>query len=198
MDDLYKQLRKELVRHESLTEEEWELIKAKFSYKAIAKSDFLLKEGQVCHSLSFVGTGLLRTYSLDESGSEITTHFGYDDSFVVSFPSFRNQRASFEYIRALTDCQLLVIEYKKVQDLFKQMPKWESIYRKVIEDAYACMEERNYILQMLPAGKRYDLLIQNGHPIILQKAQLGYIASYLGITQETLSRIRKRLTQASF
>ncbi|MDJ1469957.1 Crp/Fnr family transcriptional regulator [Cytophagaceae bacterium DM2B3-1] len=198
MDDLYEQLKTELVRHESLTEEEWEFIKAKFSYKAIVKSDFLLKQGQMCHSLSFVCTGLLRTYSLNEGGSEVTTHFGYHDSFVVSFPSFRNQHPSFENIRALTDSQLLVIEYKDVQDLFNHLPKWESIYRKVIEEAYACMEERNYILQMLPAGKRYELLIQNAHPVILQKAQLGYIASYLGITQETLSRIRKRLTQITF
>jgi CRP-like cAMP-binding protein len=189
---MYEVLKQVLLRYEPLTDEEWEVISDRFAYRQVYKSDFYLRQGQICRKIGLVVKGFLRTYHLDESGNELTTHFAHDHSFVLSFYSFRNQAPSFESILATEDSHVLEMDYLDLQHLFEVLPKWNTLYRKIIEEAYACMEQRNYVLQSLSASKRYQLLIEQAHPQLLYKAQLGHIASYLGITQETLSRIRKK------
>ncbi|MES2732582.1 MAG: Crp/Fnr family transcriptional regulator [Bacteroidota bacterium] len=195
---MHDQLKEELSKYAQLTDEEWEFVKARFFYQEVKKGSFFLQEGQTCRKMGFVVIGLLRTYSTNEQGDELTTHFAHTHSYAVSFYSLKNQMPSFENIKAVEDTQLLIIDYSDLQDLFSSFPKWEAIHRKIIENAYACLEERNYILQTMSASKKYELLIQKAHPDIIQKAQLGHIASYLGIKQETLSRIRKSLAQPIF
>lgn len=190
---MFDKLKETLFKYETFSENEWKLIRNNFRVKTLEKSEFFLQQGQVCRTIGFVNFGLLRTFIIDEKGNETTTHFSYEYSFVVSFYSFKNQEASFENIQVVAPVQILVMEFRNLHKLFVEVPKWESLYRKIIEDAYACMEQKNYFLQSFSAQKKYNELIENSHTEIIQNAQLGHIASYLGIKQETLSRIRKKL-----
>lgn len=188
-------LKQELNKYVALTEEEWLFISDKFSIRHIEKGDYFVRLNQVSHKLGFVLNGLLRTFTIDNEGNEITTHFAHEASFAVSFVSFKKQTPSFESIQAIEDTKLLEISYQKLEELFHNSEKFRILYAGIIEDAFACMLERTYILQNFSAQERYDALITQSHPDIIKKAHLGHISSYLGIKLETLSRIRKQLTK---
>ena len=190
-----KQLLKEtLLKHGDLTEEEWDFIADRFSHKSIPKGAYYLREHHVCNKMGFVVHGLMRNYSIDKEGNEITTHFNYEGIFALSFLSFKQQIPSSENIQALTEVEVLEISHQQLQSLFKQSLQWRLIYAGLIEEAYACMLERMYILQNYAALEKYNALITRSHPDIIMKAPLKHISSYLGIQLETLSRIRKSLS----
>lgn len=176
-----------------ITQEEFVPILARWKPVSLSKGADFLRQGQLCRSIAFVTKGVLRTFTLDPDGQEVTSHFAHEGSFALSFYSFKRQVASLENIQALSDTELLTLSWEDLQWVSKTVPLWRDIYQTLIEEAYACMEERTYMLQNLTAADKYELFIANGHPSIVQHATLGQIASYLGITQETLSRIRKKV-----
>lgn len=184
-------LKTELLKYVQLSEAEWEYLAAQFSFKKIAKGEHYLRQGHICHKMGFVTSGLLRTYTNDYEGNEITTHFAHTGTFAVAFLSFKNQTPSLENIQAVDDTHVLEIGFQQLQELFDKSEKWPNIYAGFVADAYACMLERSYILQNYSAQEKYDTLIAQSHPDIIMKAHLGHISSYLGIKLETLSRIRK-------
>lgn len=155
------------------------------------KSDILLKEGNVCRHLYFIESGALRGfYNLD--GKEITHWFGFENDFVTSFHSFITGEAAVENIMFLEYSVVWAIPKEKIQDLFDQFHETERLVRIVYEKYYIRLEERFVNAQFKTAAERYENLLQQT-PHILTRVPLGYIAAYLGITQETLSRIRSRV-----
>lgn len=184
-------LKAELLKYANLSNEEWLLIADKFNIKRIEKGAYYLRQGHTSHKMGFVTEGLLRTYTIDREGNEITTHFAHANTFAVSFLSFKNQTPSLENIQAVSDSLILEISHQQLGELFSKSEKWRGLYAGIVEDAYACMLERSYILQNYTAQEKYDTLIAQSHPDIIMKAHLGHISSYLGIKLETLSRIRK-------
>ncbi|MFZ6014720.1 MAG: Crp/Fnr family transcriptional regulator [Bacteroidota bacterium] len=191
-------LRSFLLQYGSMTTNEWNVISSKFKVQHLNRLDFFLEQGKVCTRVAFVAGGFLRTFTTDDGGEQVTTHFAHANSLALSFFSFKNQHASFENIQATEDTTLLTMTYADMQLLLESVPAWRHIYLQIIEEAYACQEQRNYILQNLSATKRYELLIEQAHPDILKKAFQGHIASYLGVKQETLSRVRKKISRAAF
>ena len=125
-----------------------------------------------------------------QDGKEITTWFASENDAVTSMYSFITQKPSYETIEVLEDCILYEINYENVQLLLKKYPEFNLIGRLLTEKYYIKLEERTMSLQFQSATERYLKLLQQ--PQLLQKASLGMIASYLGISQETLSRIRKK------
>jgi CRP-like cAMP-binding protein len=156
----------------------------------LTKGQLLTTEGKVCNHVYFVEQGCLRGfYNLD--GKEITYWFGFEDSFVTSFFSFISRKPAVENIQAIEDCILWSITYTDLQALYEKHKDIERLGRIMHERYYVMLEERFVANHFKEARERYENLA-TATPHILQRVPLGYIASYLGITQETLSRIRSK------
>jgi CRP-like cAMP-binding protein len=154
----------------------------------LTKGENILEKGARCSHLYFTESGLLRGYYFDES-KEITHWFAREGEFATGFYSFISKEPSFEYIQALEDCLLTQITYPDLQKLYATFPETERLGRIITENYYLKLEERLLSLQFKTAKERYNSLLER-NPKLLQRVALGQIASYLGITQETLSRIR--------
>lgn len=161
-----------------------------FEKKVLPKNELLLHEGQVCRHLYFLEKGALRGfYNLE--GKEITHWFGFENDFVTSFHSFITQKAAVENIQLLESCTLWSISKETLTALFNEHHEIERLVRIAYEKYYIRLEERFVNAQFKTAAERYENLLQDT-PHILERMPLGCIASYLGISQETLSRIRSR------
>ncbi len=162
-----------------------------FEQLVLPKNEFLLQEGKVCRRLYFIQKGALRGfYNLE--GKEITHWFGFENDFVTSFHSFITQEPAVENIQLLEGCVFWVITKDKLTSLFNQFHEIERLVRIAYEKYYIRLEERFVNSHFKTATERYENLLRD-HPHIPGRVPLGYIASYLGISQETLSRVRSRL-----
>jgi CRP-like cAMP-binding protein len=161
-----------------------------FKQVTLAKGEYLLTEGKVCKQLYFLEQGALRGfYNLE--GKEITYWFGFENDFVTSFHSFITQKPSVENIQLLEGSILWSISKETLSDLFNQFHEIETLVRIAYEKYYIQLEERFINAQFKTAAELYENLVKQT-PHILERVPLGQIASYLGISQETLSRIRSR------
>ena len=162
-----------------------------FEKIALAKNTFLLNEGKICRHLYFIEQGALRGfYNLD--GKEITHWFGFENDFVTSFHSFITGEPAVESIQLVEGSILWSISKEQLNILLNEHSEIERLMRVAYEKYYIRLEERFVNAQFKTASRLYEeLLLQRPH--ILERMPLGYIASYLGISQETLSRIRTRL-----
>ena len=156
----------------------------------LPKGKLLLKNGKICQSIYFIKTGAVRGYySMD--GKEVTSWFAFEKDIFTSLYSLLNQKPSLYSIEILEDSSLDRLNYDDLQYLYKKYPEFNLIGRLITEKYYCELDERTFSLQFLSAQDRYRQLIEQ-QPQLLQRASLGHIASYLGISQETLSRIRAR------
>ncbi|WP_016951609.1 Crp/Fnr family transcriptional regulator [Anabaena sp. PCC 7108] len=154
----------------------------------LPKDSILLKCGEVSNNLHFLLQGSVRAIYYNDS-KEITSWFGFEGDFINSFYSFVSRKPSPESIVVISDCKLLSISYQTLQSLYEKDLVWNKLGRLIIEKYYAEYRERILSLQSMSAAERYDQILQE-RPDILEKVKLGHLASYLGITQETLSRLR--------
>ncbi len=160
-----------------------------FVQKQFSKNDLLIEEGQICRHLYFIEKGSIRGfYNID--GKDVSQWFGFENDFVTSFRSFTLRTASKEYIQVLEESLVWSISKDELDNLLLQFPELEKLVRLVYEQYYIRLEERYSNAHFKTATERYEDL-QHQQPHILQRIPLGYIASYLGISAETLSRIRK-------
>ncbi len=178
-------------KYHCLSEKAKEALEGQLSKVELPKNALLVQEHKVCNYLYFLESGCLRGfYNLD--GKEVTYWFGFENSFVTSFYSFASRKPSFENIQLLEDCTLWAVSYQALQNLYDQYADIERLGRIVHEKYYIILEERFVANHFKDAKERYENLIECS-PHILQRAPLGHIASYLGISQETLSRIRGKI-----
>ncbi|MES2515031.1 MAG: Crp/Fnr family transcriptional regulator [Bacteroidota bacterium] len=154
----------------------------------VPKGQRILDIDERCTSLYFIEKGLIRGFHFVD-GKEITNWFAQESEFATCFYSFIACKPSFENLQALEDCELVELSFSVLQNLYQQFPETERIGRMITENYYIKLEERILSLQFKTAKERYQKLALS-KPSLLQRASLGQIASYLGITQETLSRIR--------
>lgn len=157
----------------------------------VEKNSHLVSINERSDSLFFIEKGLVRGYYFD-NGKEITNWFAQEQEFATCFYAFVANKPSFESLQAIEDCTLIQIPQKTLQTLYSKFPETERIGRIITENYYIKLEERVLNLQFKTAKERYQKLMDK-KPSLLQRAPLGQIASYLGITQETLSRIRAEL-----
>lgn len=155
-----------------------------------AKNKYLVREGKICRYLYFLEAGALRGFYNHEE-KEITHWFTFEEDFVTSFHSFITQKPAVENIQLLEGSVLYRISKEGLNTLMAQYHEIERLVRMVYEKYYIRLEERFVNAHFKTASERYqDLLQQTPH--ILERVPLGYIASYLGISPETLSRVRSR------
>jgi CRP-like cAMP-binding protein len=156
----------------------------------LRKGAFLCLEGKMCSHIYFLETGALRGfYNLD--GKEITHWFAFENNFVTSFLSFITRKPGMENIQLMEDCILWAISYDDLQELYRKHADMERLGRIMHERYYVMLEERFVSNHFKEARQRYENM-EAQSPQILQRVPLGYVASYLGMTQETLSRIRSK------
>jgi len=185
-----QQLLSHITAYHSLSEDAENALHHCFTKITLAKNEYLLSEGKVCRNLYFLEKGALRGfYNLD--GKEITHWFGFENDFVTSFHSFITGEAAVENIQLLESCTLWAISKETLTELFNRHHDIERLVRIAYEKYYIRLEERYVNAQFKSAKELYEnLLLQT--PYILERVPLGFIASYLGISQETLSRIRSK------
>ncbi len=154
----------------------------------VSKNEILLNFNERCDKMYFIQKGLLRGYYFEED-KEITNWFAQEEEFATCFYAFIAGNASFESIQALEDSELIELSHSSLQHLYSGFPETERIGRLLTENYYIRLEERLLSIQFKSAKERYQKFCHSKSSL-LQRASLGQIASYLGITQETLSRIR--------
>jgi len=169
-----------------------ELLRAEASIQNIARGTVLLEQGQVANQMHFVSEGIVRFY-LRKNNKEMTTWFTFANDFATVFDSFYLQIPARESMVTLTNCKLLSIPFTTVHKLFHLNEQWSHGSRKMIIRYAIQLEDRIHLLhQSMSAEEKYHYILER-HPQMIQFVPGKYIAEYLGITRETLSRIRSSI-----
>lgn len=155
----------------------------------INKGEFLLKSGKICQKMAFIESGYMRMYDIVD-GKEITLWIGSDGRFITSLSSFIFETKNNWNIQAITDCKLYIINRKNHFRLNKTEPKWLEFDNILLANSFALLEKNMFSQLHTTAKQRYDSLIKE-KPELFKNIPLQYIASMLGITPESLSRLRK-------
>ena len=187
MKDLFNYFQKNIPNLDISIEQDIEL---HFKQKRLQKGDKLITEGQVNQNVYFIKSGILRNYLMRE-GVDITTWFFFTNDFITTFESFQLQIPGIETSEALTDCELVYISFEELEKLNNTSHQWERISRVFIMKYAIQQGERLLMMHTMNAEEKYDYLIKN-FPQVVQNIPNKFVASYLGITRETLSRIRAK------
>ncbi|MDX1943734.1 MAG: Crp/Fnr family transcriptional regulator [Saprospiraceae bacterium] len=163
-----------------------------FKLKKIKKNEHLLMEGEVCTFNAFVNKGCLRIYTINNEGQELTRYFAFEGKFGTALTSLIEQKPSFEFVQAIEKSELLIISRQNFYHLVDTVPQVNFIYRNILEMAYITSQKRIYDLQGQSAIERLKWLLEY-QPKILSRLSSKVIASYLGVTPYTLSRLKAEL-----
>ena len=162
-----------------------------FYFKSIKKKAFLLEQGEICKFEGFVLDGCFRIFTTDKKGNENTLYFAVKDWWLMDIDSFMNQSPSNLNIQALEDCQILLINRADKLSLYKAIPAVEKLFRVMSQKALVAWQRRLIRNNSQTAKERYFYFLTN-YPNIASKISDKQIASYLGISHEFLSKIKRR------
>jgi CRP-like cAMP-binding protein len=157
---------------------------------SIRKGKHILRPKQVCAHLYIVLKGRLRIYLNDSSDKEITAWFAMENTFAIDSLSFYTQTPSNFYIQSIADCELSTISYHDLQELYLTVPRFQEFGRKLAEGIAMEAVSRAISFQKETAEKRYEKIIKN--PEYMQNVLLKHLASFLGLTDSSLSRLRRK------
>lgn len=185
-------LHKKVTENIHITDEEFEYAKTLFIMKKLRRKRFLLQDGDPCVYTTFVEKGLLRSYTIDEKGNEHILQFGMQGWWMGDLYSFLTGEPSEYNIEALEDSELLLITKSSWDLLLDEVPAFERYFRILIQNNLIATQRRLMRTMTTTAEERYQKLLQD-FPDIVQRVPQHMIASYIGITRETLSRLRSQL-----
>lgn len=193
---MHELLLKNLSRFISVSADEAKAISALFTHKKFRKKQYILQEGSVCRVETFVIKGLTRTYQVDSNGQEHVVQFGPEDWWVGDLYSFLTEAPSIYNIDCLEDTEVLQISKPDLEKMYERVPKMERHFRIMIQHAYIASTRRVSGTLSKSALERYDDFITQ-YPQIGQRVPNHQIASYLGVTPQSLSRIRSQSASRS-
>lgn len=179
-----------------LSEAEQKLVKTFFSPKKIRKKQYLLQEGNICRHLAFVEKGLLRSYNVDEKGIEHMIHFAWEGWWMADMLSFLSNEPSTYHIDAIEDAELLLISQQDFEEMFLKVPVMERYFRILFQNNIIS-KERRLISSITNSAEEKYIHLTATNPELIKRIPQQLVASYLGITPETLSRIKNKLAKGA-
>ncbi len=191
---MFDMLRTHIQKRIDLTEKEFTHCTKFFIPKKVRKRQFLLQEGDVCKFIAYVVRGCLRSYSIDDRGEEHVVQFAIEDWWISDMNSFLTGEASVYNIDALEDSEVLLLDRQSREALLSDVPEFERFFRLLMEANYIASHKRINDSLSASAEERYVSFLKT-YPVFAQRVSQNQIASYLGITPESLSRIRKQLVE---
>ena len=184
--------KKHLQSNYQLAEKDWNIIKYYVEPLSVQKNEYFVQKGKVCRRLAFITKGIMR-YCMERDGEDITCYFVSENDFAGDPDSFYTYKPSVLDVQALTDCVLMAISHDKIEKLYKACPRFEEIMGLIGHKVMMDLVMQRDFLQHADATTKYQKFIEY-FPHILRRVPLGYIASFLGITQQSLSRLRKQVS----
>lgn len=175
-----------------LTQGELDTIFPHFKKINFDKNQYLLRNGQRANNYWFVESGFIRSYAVDVDGNDVTTGFFSQGDIVIDWPSFFLRHPTREYFQALTDCACWQLDFDTFQQLFHSIQNFREQGRTTLVSSYFALKRHSISMITDQAKDRYIRLLEE-KPHIVQNVSLKHIASYLGITDTSLSRIRKEI-----
>lgn len=179
-----------------LDSQELSVIQSYFKEEQLGKNEIFTNSGEICKKLSIVKSGILRVFALSEDGREITQWLSTKDFFVTDVMGFFFNQPNRWTIQSFTEVELLTISKTDYLKLCQEFPKWIQIEKQFIIKCFAMMEDRIFSHLSMTAEERYNQYFEQNKELFHQ-VPLQYIASVLGMTPETFSRIRKRQAESS-
>ncbi len=175
-----------------LDETEKAICKSLFSPKKLRKRQYILQQDDICKHLIFVEKGILRSYSVDNKGNEHIIQFALEGWWIADIYSFLTGEAAVYNIEAIEDSELLLISKSSLDELYERVPKFERYFRLLTQANMVATHRRLTSTLSASADEKY-LRLLSAYPNIVARVPQHMIASYLGVTPETLSRVRKRI-----
>jgi CRP-like cAMP-binding protein len=191
---MFDQILSYVSKHISLTDDEAAYFLSVLKLRSLRKRQYLVQAGDVCRYEVFVNTGCLRTYSVDEKGQEHVVQFAIENWWTSDMYSFLTQTPATYNIDAMEDSEVVLIEKSSYEELLFKVPKFDRMFRIILQNAFIAQQRRIMENMSLPAHERYLSFIQR-YPQFEQRVPQHQIASYLGITPESLSRIRRQIAE---
>ena len=191
MTDNFKKFIRQII---PISDTEFEQTVVYFKEQTLKKGAFFVRQDKICQQIAFINKGTLRTFYMNDKAEETTSCFCTENSLTTSYKSFILQQPSHLSIQALEDTELLVIDYEHLQKLYSTSPIWQNVGRIIAEKEYIVMEQYASVLNNETAKEKYLRLFKE-RPQVIQKVPVKHIASYLGITIRTLSRIRREIME---
>lgn len=192
---MYSQINKNIERYVSFNTDELKIFNSLLEFKAIPKKTILLHEGEMCNFEVFVIKGCVRKYYIDANGFEVILQFAIENAWIsdISF-SIYEENPSRVYIETLEDCELFLFNPTTKEELFSKAPKFERAFRILMQRSLAVTQDRLFNTISKTATEKYAEFLEQ-YPALPQRVAQHYIASYLGISAEFLSKIRKKMTK---
>jgi len=192
---IYQKLKTYFFSFVVVSEEEWADLATCFKVKKMAKNEYLSQEGQISQQMYFLNTGMCRSFNLKD-GKEITTNFFFQGSLVTDYSSFVQQKPSSEYFQLLEDAELIYFSYADMQRMYDKYYNLQKFGRLIAEKIFLNFYQRQQDFLLRTPKERYLNLVKRRPKVILNLPQI-HVASYLGITPEYLSRLRRSLKNVS-
>lgn len=192
---MYSQINKNISRYVTFEPEELEIFNSLLEYKTVLKKTILLHEGEMCNFEAFVIKGCVRKYYIDANGFEVILQFAIENSWVsdISF-SIYEDKPSRVFIETLEDCEFFMFSPETKETLFAKAPKFERAFRILMQRNLAVTQDRLFTTISKTATEKYLEFLEH-YPTLPQRVAQHYIASYLGISAEFLSKIRTKMAK---
>lgn len=192
---MYSQINKNISRYVTFEPKELEIFNSLLEYKTVPKKTILLHEGEMCNFEAFVIKGCVRKYYIDANGFEVILQFAIENAWVsdISF-SIYEEKPSRVYIETLEDCEFFMFSPDTKEELFVRAPKFERAFRILMQRSLAVTQDRLFNTISKTATEKYLEFIDH-YPTLSQRVAQHYIASYLGISAEFLSKIRTKIAK---
>jgi CRP-like cAMP-binding protein len=188
---MYDLILQNVSRHIQLTADETAFFKSMLQFRKLRKRQYLLQAGDVCIHETFVTKGLLRAYTVDKTEQTHIAMFAMEGWWISDLYSFLSRTPATQHIDALEDSEVLCIERSDLEKLYERVPKFERLFRILLQNAFVANQQRVLASISQTAEELYVNFVKK-YPSLEQRIPQVQIASYLGITPETLSRVRRQ------
>ncbi|NVK33546.1 MAG: Crp/Fnr family transcriptional regulator [Rhodobacteraceae bacterium] len=175
-----------------ITDEDWRIFESILETKKLKKKEYLLKQGHTCRGIYFLSEGSIRTFHIDKDGKEINTAFYFQNDFLREIESLTKNIPSQKNIQAIESCTVFYIDKAKLTTLYEKSDFYQKLGRMILENITISEQKYSSFLTTYSPTERYLYILKN-RPELIERIPLQYLASYLGISRESLSRIRKRI-----